>query len=122
MTQEGSPAVFKRADAERKRRVRNKPLDAGSLIDAAFKKQITVIEKGKTKRVTVFAVIFKLLWTKEMSGDRRALMVRTKYQTFAQKQQPERRPEIIVIGGLPNRLPEEDPTRDGRFSRILQAT
>ena len=108
MTREGSPAALKKmAGAERKNPVRSKPLDVGSLIDAAFRKQIIVIEKGRPKRVTVFAAIFKLLWTKEMSGDRQALLVRTKYQAFAQEQQPERQPEIIVIGGLPNRSPEE---------------
>ena len=57
-----------------------------ALIDAAFEARIDIVENGASRRVSVFEAIFLQLWTKEMSGDKRAIAVRLKYQEFASQQ------------------------------------
>jgi hypothetical protein len=41
-----------------------------ALIDAAFEKQIAIVEKGELRRVSVFEAILLQLLTKEISGDK----------------------------------------------------
>ena len=57
-----------------------------ALIDAAFEARIDIVENGASRRVSVFEAIFLQLWTKEMSGDKRAIAVRLKYQEFVSQQ------------------------------------
>jgi hypothetical protein len=57
-----------------------------ALIDAQFEKQVDIVENGASRRVSVFEAIFLQLWTKEMSGDKRAIAVRLKYQEFVSQQ------------------------------------
>ncbi len=104
-----SMPVPTRAGTKRKKRPAarakpSKPVNVGNLIDHAFNKRVVVIDQGKATRVTVFAAIFKLLWTKEMGGDRRALIARVKYESFARMQKPARPPNVIVTRGLPHAL------------------
>ncbi|WP_026605904.1 DUF5681 domain-containing protein [Methylocapsa acidiphila] len=56
------------------------------LIDAAFAQQIDIVENGASRRISVFEAILLQLSTKEMSGDRRAMAVRLKYQEFVAAQ------------------------------------
>jgi hypothetical protein len=56
-----------------------------ALIDAAFEARIDIVENGASRR-GVFEAIFLQLWTKEMSGDKRAIAVRLKYQEFVSQQ------------------------------------
>jgi hypothetical protein len=53
-----------------------------ALIDAAFEAEIDIVEKGVSRRVSVFEAILIQLWIKEMSGEKRATAVRLKYQEF----------------------------------------
>jgi hypothetical protein len=64
------------------------------LIDELFAEQITIVENGVSRRVSVFQAILLQLMSKEMAGDRQALAARLKYQEFvAQQRGP---PEIVV--------------------------
>jgi hypothetical protein len=90
----GRPSIRagKRGNAE----IRGGTTDALTLelIDELFGEQITIVENGVSRRVSVFQAILLQLLIKEMAGDRRALAVRLKYQEFvAQQRGP---PEIIV--------------------------
>jgi len=69
-----------------KRQYKRAPKGTVALIDAAFAEQIDIVEKGASRRVSVFEAIFLQLWTKEMSGDKRAIAVRLKYQEFVSQQ------------------------------------
>ncbi len=70
-----------------------------ALIDAAFKAEIDIVEKGVSRRVSVFEAILLQLWIKEMSGDKRAAAVRLKYQEFVASQAG---PVSIVIEHIGN--------------------
>jgi Family of unknown function (DUF5681) len=64
------------------------------LINELFAEQITIVENGVSRRVSVFQAILLQLMSKEMAGDGRALAARLKYQEFvAQQRGP---PEIVV--------------------------
>jgi len=69
-----------------KRQYRRAPKGTVALIDAAFEARIDIVENGASRRVSVFEAIFLQLWTKEMSGDKRATTVRLKYQEFGASQ------------------------------------
>jgi hypothetical protein len=69
-----------------KRQYQRPPKGIVALIDAAFEKQIAIVEKGESRRVSVFEAILLQLWTKEISGDKRATAVRLKYQEFVAQQ------------------------------------
>jgi hypothetical protein len=56
-----------------KRQYKRAPKGTVALIDAAFAEQIDIVENGASRRVSVFEAIFLQLWTKEMSGDKRAI-------------------------------------------------
>jgi len=73
-----------------------------ALIDAAFEARIDIVENGASRRVSVFEAIFLQLWTKEMSGDKRAIAVRLKYQEFVAQQSGSRK---III----ERVYQEEP-------------
>ena len=67
------------------------------LIDELFAEQITIVENGVSRRLSVFQAILLQLWSKEMAGDKRALAARLKYQEFvAQQRGP---PEIMAAAG-----------------------
>jgi hypothetical protein len=76
------------------------PQGTVALIDAEFAKQIDIVQNGESRRVSVFEAILLQLWTKEMSGNKRAIAVRLQYQQFVASQGGPR--EIIVEGGLPD--------------------
>jgi Family of unknown function (DUF5681) len=77
-----------------RRHYRRAPKGTVELIDELFGEQITIVENGVSRRVTVFQAILLQLLIKEMAGDKRALAARLKYQEFvAQQRGP---PEIIV--------------------------
>ena len=69
-----------------KRQYKRAPKGTVALIDAAFEARIDIVENGASRRVSVFEAIFLQLWTKEMSGDKRAIAVRLKYQEFVSQQ------------------------------------
>jgi hypothetical protein len=85
------------------------------LIDKLFGEQITIVENGVSRRLSVFQAIVLQLWRKEMAGDQQALAVRLKYQEFvAQQRGP---PEIIIEAECEDgvkvlRMPD---ARDGRL-------
>jgi Family of unknown function (DUF5681) len=83
-----------------KRQYKRVPRGTVALIDAAFKKQIDIVQNGESRRVSVFEAILLQLWTKEMSGNKRAIAVRLQYQQFVASLGGPR--EIIVERGLPD--------------------
>ena len=66
------------------------------MIDRLFLKPVEITVNGKTKTVSTLEAIVLQLWLKEVSGDRRALNVRLKYQEFA-RQNTEPRLEITFV-------------------------
>ena len=86
-----------------KRQYQRAPRGTVALIDAAFEKQIAIVEKGESRRVSVFEAILLQLWIKEMSGDTRALAARLQYQEFVATQSG---PPEIIIEHASQRLPE----------------
>jgi len=76
------------------RQYRRPPKGTLELIDERIQEQITIVENGVSRRVSIFEALLLQLWLKEMAGDNRALAVRLKYQEFvAQQRSP---PEIII--------------------------
>ena len=62
-------------------RIRNRsPKPAVQIIDEFFASRIDIVEKDVSQRVTVFEAILLQLWTKAMSGSKRAMKVLLKYQ------------------------------------------
>ena len=91
-----------------KRQYKRAPKGTVALIDAAFAEQVGVVENGVSRRVSVFEAILIELWIKEMSGDKRAIAVRLKYQEFGASQGGPR--EFII-----ERVPGEPlKTRNGK--------
>ena len=88
-----------------KRQYKRAPRGTVALIDAAFEKQITIVEKGESRRVSVFEAILLQLWAKEISGDKRATAVRLKYQEFVAQQSGSRK---III----ERVYQEEPQNE----------
>ena len=88
-----------------KRQYQRAPRGTVALIDAAFEKQIAIVEKGESRRVSVFEAILLQLWTKEISGDKRATAVRLKYQEFVAQQSGSSK---III----ERVYQEEPQND----------
>jgi hypothetical protein len=82
-----------------KRQYRRAPKGTVALIDELLEEQITVVETGISRHVSVFEAILLQLLIKETAGDKRAIAVRLKYQEFVSQQRG--RPGIIVEGGLP---------------------
>src|ERR1700730_179194 len=80
------------------RQYKRTPKGTVALIDAAFAKQVGIGENGVSRRVTVFEAILIQLWIKEMSGDKRAIAVRLKYQEFGASQ---RGPGGFIIERVP---------------------
>jgi hypothetical protein len=69
-----------------RRQYKRVPKGTVALIDAEFAKQIDIVKNGQSRRVSVFEAILLQLWTKEMSGNKRAVDVRLKYQEFGAQQ------------------------------------
>jgi hypothetical protein len=69
-----------------KRQYKHPPKGTVALIDAAFERQIDIVEDGEWRRISVFEAILLQLWMKEMSGDKGATAVRLKYQEFIAEQ------------------------------------
>jgi hypothetical protein len=53
------------------------------MIDEFFAREIEIVEKGISRRVTNFEAIILQLWTKAMAGNSRAMRVLLKYKEFA---------------------------------------
>jgi Family of unknown function (DUF5681) len=93
-----------------KRQYQRAPRGTVALIDAAFEKQIVIVEKGESRRVSVFEAILLQLWTKEISGDKRATAVRLKYQEFVAQQSGSS--EIIIERVYQEALLRRGPQND----------
>jgi DNA polymerase family B len=63
------------------------------------------VEKGESRRVSAFEAILLQLWTKEISGDKRATAARLKYQEFVAQQSGSSK---III----ERVYQEEPQND----------
>jgi hypothetical protein len=74
-----------------------------AIIDAMFAEQIDIIENGVPRRVSVFEAILLQLLSKEISGNRRAIAARLKYQEFVASQGKP--------GGVTFEYPQDDYTR-----------
>jgi len=79
-----------------KRQYRRAPKGTVALIDAAFEKQIDIVENGASRRVSAFEAILLQLWKKEMAGDKRATAVRLQYQAFVERRCGKPEAEFIV--------------------------
>jgi hypothetical protein len=93
-----------------KRQYQRAPRGTVALLDAAFEKQIVIVEKGESRRVSVFEAILLQLWTKEISGDKRATAVRLKYQEFVAQQSGSS--EIIIERVYQEALLRRGPQND----------
>ena len=93
-----------------KRQYQRAPRGTVALIDATFEKQIVIVEKGESRRVSVFEAILLQLWTKEISGDKRATAVRLKYQEFVAQQSGSS--EIIIERVYQEALLRRGPQND----------
>jgi hypothetical protein len=69
-----------------KREYKRAPKGTVKIIDALFANQIDIMENGVSRRVSVFEAILLQLWIKEMSGNKRSIGVRLKYQEFVASQ------------------------------------
>jgi Family of unknown function (DUF5681) len=79
-----------------RRRYPARSVSAVEMIDEEFLRPIDIVENGLTRRVSTLEAIILQLWRKEVSGDRRALTVRLKYQEFA-RQNTKQRVEITFV-------------------------
>jgi hypothetical protein len=86
-----------------KRQYGSAPKGTVKIIDALFAEQIDIVESGVPRRVSVFEAIILQLLIKELSGNRRAIAVRLKYQEFAASQGKP--------GGVTFEYPQDDYTR-----------
>jgi sulfur carrier protein ThiS len=78
-----------------KRKFWRVPKGTLQIIDELFADKIDIVENDIPRRVTVFEAILLQLLSKEISGDKRALAVRLKYQEFvASRDQPA---ELIIV-------------------------
>jgi hypothetical protein len=68
-----------------RRRYPARSISAVEMIDGELLRPIDIVENGETRRVSTLEAIVLQLWRKEVSGDRRALSVRLKYQEFARQ-------------------------------------
>jgi len=66
-----------------KRRCPARTYSTVELIDRLFASLVEVTVNGEKKTVSALEAILLQLWQKEVSGDRRALSTRLKYQEFA---------------------------------------
>jgi nucleotidyltransferase/DNA polymerase involved in DNA repair len=78
------------------RRYPARSISAVEMIDEELLRPIDIVENGVTRRVSTLEAIVLQLWRKEVSGDRRALSVRLKYQEFA-RQNTKQRVEITFV-------------------------
>jgi hypothetical protein len=78
------------------RKSRKRSNNTVEIIDRLFQDFIQVTVHGKTTRITALEAIIIQLSLKEISGNRRALRVRLKYQEFAVRNS-ERRTAITFI-------------------------
>jgi hypothetical protein len=86
-----------------KRQYKRVPKGTVKIIDAIFAEQIDIIENGVPRRVSVFEAILLQLLSKEISGNRRAIAARLKYQEFVASQGKQ--------GGFMLEYPQDDYTR-----------
>jgi hypothetical protein len=69
----------------RKPRRPARPKSVVEIIDMMFLKRVKVTVNGETKMLSTLEAILLQLWLKEVSGNRRALNVRLKFQEFARQ-------------------------------------
>jgi hypothetical protein len=91
-----------------KRQYQRAPRGTVALIDAAFERQVDIVENGASRRVSVFEAILLQLWIKEISGDKHATAVRLKYQEFVAQQSGS---SEIIIERVPGDSPQTRPTK-----------
>jgi hypothetical protein len=65
-------------------RRRKRPLKgAAEIIDQLFAKSVSFVEDGSVRKASGLAVIVSQLVKKQLAGERRAMNVRLKYETFS---------------------------------------
>jgi hypothetical protein len=94
-----------------KRQYKRPPKGTAALIDAAFERQIDIVEDGESRRISVFEAILLQLWMKEMSGDKGATAVRLKYQEFIAEQSGD--PGFIIEPIYQGCVLEREAKKDG---------
>jgi Family of unknown function (DUF5681) len=68
---------------------------AADIIDQLFAKPVSFVENGSTRRASGLAVIVHQLVKRQFAGDRRAMDVRLKYETFAGRENAPR--DILLV-------------------------
>jgi hypothetical protein len=77
---------------------------AAEIIDQLFAKPVRFVENGSVRKASGLAVIVSQLVKKQLAGERRAMNVRLKYETFAIRQNVSR--DILILSDSPERRRE----------------
>lgn len=80
------------------------------IIDRALSETVDIVMNGESRRVTTSEAIVLQLSRRALSGDIRAFRVLMRYRKLGVD--PERRPEIVVRGGLPRQIWTEKRGRE----------
>jgi Family of unknown function (DUF5681) len=74
------------------------------IIDQLFTKPVSFVENGSVRKASGLAVIVSQLVKKQLAGERRAMNVRLKYETFAVRQNVSR--DILILSDSSERRRE----------------
>jgi Family of unknown function (DUF5681) len=77
---------------------------AAEIIDQLFAKPVSFVEDGSVRKASGLAVIVSQLVKKQLAGERRAMNVRLKYETFAVRQNVSR--DILILSDSSERRRE----------------
>jgi Family of unknown function (DUF5681) len=86
------------------RRPRRALKGAAEIIDELLAKPVRVVEDGSVRKATGLAVIVSQLVRRQLRGERRAMNVRLKYETFAARQNASR--DILILSDSAERRRE----------------
>jgi Family of unknown function (DUF5681) len=96
---------WKKGQCGNPRRKRKRELKgAAEIIDQLFAKPVSFVENGSVRKASGLAVIVSQLVKRQMAGERRAMNVRLKYETFAVRQNVSR--DILILSDSPERRRE----------------
>lgn len=93
------------------RRYSSRSYSTVEMIDRFFSKSVEVRMNGDEKKVSTLEAIILQLWLKDVAGDRRALDVRLKYETFARENSEMKVEMIFVDNEYTRALAAGPPTR-----------
>ena len=79
--------------------------DVTALMNKMLAKKMETVIDGVPRRLTALQAIILQLWIKTVSGDKRAEAVFLRYLQLDPSKEGE---QVIVIGGLPQCLPDEE--------------